>query len=65
MKADKESVNLKQLQAASKGVASATATVVASAKTGAEMVDDSGRPRHSNYLVLVEFFHSLFSCFIV
>lgn len=41
VKADKESVNLKQLQAASKGVASATATVVASAKTGAEMVDDS------------------------
>ncbi|KAJ8043770.1 Huntingtin-interacting protein 1 [Holothuria leucospilota] len=40
VKSDKESVNLKELQSASKGVAASTAKVVASAKTGAEMIDE-------------------------
>ncbi|XP_071480195.1 huntingtin-interacting protein 1-like [Diadema antillarum] len=44
VKADKESTNLKGLQTASRNVATATAGVVASAKTGAQMIDEGESP---------------------
>ena len=44
VKASKDSANLKKLQTASRNVATATAGVVASAKTGAQMIEEGGNP---------------------
>ncbi len=46
VKADRQSDNLKLLSEASKGVTQATAQVVASAKTGAQLIDDMGKSPH-------------------
>ena len=43
VKANKDSTNLKGLKEASKGVSQATAGVVASAKAGAEMIEEGGK----------------------
>lgn len=42
VKADKNSKNLRELSEASKGVSSATGQVVASSKSGAQMIEDMG-----------------------
>ena len=44
MKADRSSKNMKELSEASRGVTSATGQVVASAKTGAQMIEEIGAP---------------------
>ena len=47
VKASKDSENLKGLQTASRGVATSTAQVVASAKTGAQLIVEGGEKPYS------------------
>lgn len=42
MKAERHSENMKELSEASKGVTNATGKVVASAKSGAQLIEDLG-----------------------
>ena len=55
VKASRDSTNLKGLKDASKGVSTATAGVVASAKAGAEMVEEGGKPTIKEEFVIIPF----------
>ncbi|MEQ2219309.1 histidine permease, partial [Xenoophorus captivus] len=54
VKADKDSANLHRLQQASRGVTQATATVVASTKSGKSQIEDTALHCISNVLLLYQ-----------